>query len=936
MANQISVNTGTGNQQVTVTSTGNIQVTTSRAVIGTVANVASANYANYAGQVTGANQSNITTVGTLGNLTVANTITTKDLIVTGNFSVGNLVANNANYSNFAGVAFNVAGANVSGIVANANYATNSGLATYATTANSVAGANVSGYVSDASHANVADTANSVSGSNVSGAVGLATYATTANSVAVANVSGIGNIAITNYDGNGSNILHGNGFWGPEIGPQSVANANYANFAGTAYSVSGSNVTGAVGLATYATTANSVAGANVAGDVSGANHANIADIANSVAGSNVSGAVGLATYATTANAVAGANVSGIVANANYSAYANIAATANSVAVANVSGIGNIAVINLDGNASNILYGNGVFGPDVGPQDVANANYANFAGTAYSVSGANVSGQVANANFASYANLSQFVNVQIANSSFTSYRVGLVDWLAGGHRVEADGNLIFNASTHTLTTDNLVANANVSANYFIGSGNNLSNIQGSNVSGAVSLATYATTANAVAGANVSGEVANANYATYSGTAYSVSGSNVSGDVSGANHANIADTANSVAGANVSGQVGNALIAGTVYTNAQPNITSTGNLVSLTINNGNVTLPTKQFNPTGVDVGSNANITLMANSSFVDVDYGNGQGGGNLRFGKTTSYVKARGNSSAIATAAVNDVAGRTNYMFYNGTSNVLAAATQTNVTTFNANANAITTAGQYQIITGNPSGDQGNANALSNQNLYTFDSAGRLSITAGAAGGAGSILLLNTYGGTGGGNAAASQGAIFTRTRGNRDSNLSVQPNDQLGYFSFLGHNGTSLFTTRSASLQALVDNTYVANATAIPAGFKLTSTSSTAQNDNWFYANGNVRLGLQSASNTAFTTGATVFVNNLDATANIAGANVSVNTSGFMKLSSYTKAALTAITGSIGWIAAVSDSASGGNPDGMIAFWDSTNSRWSYVHDNSAV
>ena len=70
----------------------------------------------------------------------------------------------------------------------------------------------------------------------------------------------------------------------------------------------------------------------------------------------------------------------------------------------------------------------------------------------------------------------------------------------------------------------------------------------------LATYATTANAVAGGNVSGAVA---YAT---------------------------TANAVAGSNVSGQVGNALVAGTVYTNAQPNITSVGTLTSLT-SSGNI---------------------------------------------------------------------------------------------------------------------------------------------------------------------------------------------------------------------------------------------------------------------------------------------------------------------------------------------------------------
>ena len=45
--------------------------------------------------------------------------------------------------------------------------------------------------------------------------------------------------------------------------------------------------------------------------------------------------------------------------NLSVVANVANVAYSVAVANVTGIGNIATLNLNGNASTILYGNGIF-------------------------------------------------------------------------------------------------------------------------------------------------------------------------------------------------------------------------------------------------------------------------------------------------------------------------------------------------------------------------------------------------------------------------------------------------------------------------------------------------------------------------------------------------------------------------------------------------
>jgi len=88
--------------QVIVSNTGNVQVQISRVAVGTLSNVPTANYANFAGNVTGNDQPNITNVGTLGNLVVSNLITTQDLTVLGNFAVGNLIANSANYANYAG------------------------------------------------------------------------------------------------------------------------------------------------------------------------------------------------------------------------------------------------------------------------------------------------------------------------------------------------------------------------------------------------------------------------------------------------------------------------------------------------------------------------------------------------------------------------------------------------------------------------------------------------------------------------------------------------------------------------------------------------------------------------------------------------------------------------------------------------------------------
>ena len=161
----------------------------------------------------------------------------------------------------------------------------------------------------------------------------------------------------------------------------------------------------------------------------------------------------------------------------------------------------------------------------------------------------------------------------------------------------------------------------------------------MNGTADLATFATTANAVAGANVSGEVFRAN------TANAVAGANVSGTVSlasvagtvsGAAQANItsvgtltglgvngtitasAITANTgvftgdagglsnVVAANISGTVATATTAGTVTTAAQPNITSVGTLSSVTTT-GNVDTTANVV--TDEIIGKSSGVTITA---------------------------------------------------------------------------------------------------------------------------------------------------------------------------------------------------------------------------------------------------------------------------------------------------------------------------------------
>jgi hypothetical protein len=127
----------------------------------------------------------------------------------------------------------------------------------------------------------------------------------------------------------------------------------------------------------------------------------------------------ANFAGNAYAVDGANVSGTVANATFAldaGNANIANIAYSVDAANVSGLGNIATINLDGNVSNLLTGNGTFVAI--PTDVANANYANYAGTVLTN---------AQPNITSVGNLVAFtVNSNTANSTTVQVNGNLISY------------------------------------------------------------------------------------------------------------------------------------------------------------------------------------------------------------------------------------------------------------------------------------------------------------------------------------------------------------------------------------------------------------------------------------------------------------------------------------------------------------------------------
>ena len=115
-------------------------------------------------------------------------------------------------------------------------------------------------------------------------------------------------------------------------------------------------------------------------------------------------------------------------------------------------------------------------------------------------------------------------------------------------------------------------------------------------------------------------------------------------------------SLVGANVTGQVGNALVSSTVYTNAQPNITSVGTLTSLAvtgnITNGNITggnLVSANFFTGTLTTNAQPNITSV---------------------GILTSLI-ASGNIQSNANVITNDILGRT------GALTITSGGTNTNI-------------------------------------------------------------------------------------------------------------------------------------------------------------------------------------------------------------------------------------------------------------------
>ncbi len=353
--------------------------------------------------------------------------------------------------------------------------------------------------------------------------------------------------------------------------------------------------------------------------------------------------------------------------------------------------------------------------------------------------------------------------------------------------------------------------------------------------VGLATYATTANAVAGANVSGEVS------------------------------FAATANSVAGANVSGQVANALVSSTVYTNAQPNITSVGTLSNLAVTGnisaGNV-LTDNLLYANGVAWSFGGGGTPGGSNTFIQFNDGSTFGGNaGLTFNKTTTTLTAN-NFVATTTANLGNVGNvritggsSSQYLQTDGTGNLAWVSISSSSTLGNGNSavsipaangniNITAVGNTTAIVTGTGVNVSGTLNVTGQSNLGAV---GNVVITGGTNGyvlqtdGAGSLSWVAQSGGGGGGSSISNGNSNVNIPSANGNVNISAVGNANILVVTGTGINVAGTLTSTG---------NVIANNISAGAGAGGSITGANLISANYFtglFSNGNSNINIPSAN-----------------------------------------------------------------------------------------
>jgi hypothetical protein len=401
-------------------------------------NLITANFVT--GTLTTAAQPNITSVGTLTSLGVNNTITAVNITANTGVFTGN--ANGLN---------NIPGANVTGTVANATFATSAGSATTAGTVTTNAQPNIT---SVGTLTSLIVNGNAIAG-NVyanSGTIGASLLTGTLTTAAQPNITSVGTLTSLGVNGTVTAVAF-------------TANTGVFTGNGSGLSaIAGANVTGAVA---FATTANAVAGANVSGTVSSAT---TAGTVTTNAQPNITSVGTLTTLNVSGNAnVGNLGTAQVLATANITAPQLISNVANGTApfvVTSTTRVNNLNAALLGGLTTDTAGSNGTIVARTGNGQVVGSSLVSSVATGTAPLTVTSTTQVANLNAATAGTVTT-----AAQPNITSV-----------------GTLTSLGVNGTVTAVAFTANTGV----FTGNGSGLSAIAGANVTGTVSSATSASTA------------------------------------------------------------------------------------------------------------------------------------------------------------------------------------------------------------------------------------------------------------------------------------------------------------------------------------------------------------------------------------------------------------------------------------------------------------
>jgi len=731
-----------------------------------------------------------TSLGVLASSTVYPSSTqTLYIVVPNTFSIGNIVlSGSANISGNLSVGGNVDLGNA--IVA--NYFIGSG-----NNLSNIQGANVTGIVPSAT---TAITVTSNAQPNITSLGTLTSLSVTGN-ITSGNAT-LGNSATANYFiGSGNNLSN---IQAANI-TGTAANSNYAAYAGDVVNASQSNITSVGTLTSVSVSGNANIGnigtgiITATGNVTGANlftggllsvtgNANIGNIGTEIitATGNVTGA----------NLITGGLLS-VTGNANVGNVGTIgvyATTLSATGNANVGNIGATAVVatTLDGslttNAQPNITSTGIL---TSISVSGNANIGNI-GTGIITATGNITG----ANLSTSGNLSVTGNATIGNVSVTG------NLTAGNIVVDSIVNGNSNVDITNLN-GNITMGVNGNADVFIATSN------GVIVTGTLN-----------ASANITSPQLISNIAT--GTAPF-----------------IVSSTTQVANLSVA-TAGSANLAGTVTTNAQPNITSVGNLTGLT-SNGIIDF----INSTNVSLGSNAivHITGGLNSQVLSTD-----GSGNLSWSTYSGSPIAGSNTEVQFNDTTGNLGASANFTF-NKTTNTLSvtnlSATTATISTINA-----TTIVANGNINGLNLGTGGNITASGNiQGAYILGNGSQLSglpSGTGIANGTSSVTVPTSNGNV----VIASAGSTIANITGtgiNVAGTLSVSGDANVGnigaingVFTNISGNGSALTAITGANVTGAVPYATTANAVAlanVSGAGNIASLNTDGNSSNILYGNG---------------------------------------------------------------------------------------------------